>query len=610
MSSVLETFFFMFESDADKLDKGIKDSDKQVDKLQKNLQDTDKTAGMVGSSLLKLATSFGAAIGGMLAFSAVKATILETADAMDSLGDSAAALDLPVEELSAWSMAATMMDGTQEGFIASLNQFNVGLNDVATKGKGRLLPFLKEMGLSMADVKRGAKEPLWALQQMSEKFGQLTRSEAAGLGNKLGLDQGTINLLSQGRRGIEEIIKRQKELGVQTAAQTEAAAKLDEQLKENSATYNALKRDFVTAVLPVVTAALEWLRKVTAWATEHKTAVVAFIGGVATVLTAAYLPAMIRAAAATWALIAPFALVALAVIAFGAALALVIDDLWAYLHGQDSVIGEAVKKWPLLGAAIDAVGGVLVALLETARSVFAFFVDLVTQGPEAAIKNFDASMKTLIADIVDRFPAVGRVFQTVTGVMADAMNFVRGVFDSVTGGMILAIESVIRVWTWLVDKFTAGIALFKGGLGILNNLAGGAARVLGFEIASPAQKPTGATVRGAPGDKVSSSSPVPGRGVEAGRTSPAAFMPPQTREAVAAGQQQITVTNTPLAAQTSSSISNSSSRTVHKTTNVEVGGITVNTQATDGAQVASALNQELGTQMRGAIDQNDDGVLA
>ena len=549
MASVLETFFFLFESDASKLDKGLKDSEKGADRLKDKIDDVDDAANMAGGSLLKMATKVGAAIGSFMAVSAIKAAIHQTAMEIDDLGDAAAALNLPVEELSAWSMAATMSDGTQQGFIASLNAINVGMNSIATKGKGLMLPFLGELGLSLSDVKRAAKDPIWALEQMSDRFSKLSKAEAAGLGSKIGLDQGTINLLAQGRRGLDELIARQKEMGVVTTAQAEAAGKYDEQLKKNAATYADIKRELVVSVLPVVTWFLETLRKGVKWMGDNQGFVVGFFGAIAAVLTALYLPAAIAAAAATWTLIAPFVGLALGVAAFAAILALVADDLYNFMRGNDSVIGEIAKKWPIVGDVIHGVGDTLLALIETVRAFGAFFVDLITLGPQKAIENFAGSIENLVADISSRWPKVGEVFGAVTGTMTDA------------------IDVVVRAWQWLVDKVSAGIELFAKAASVITAIPSIGAKMLGFGVA------------------------------------------PDTRDSVAAGQRHIALANSPIASQTSNSIANSS-RTANRTTTVQTGPITVQTASTDGAGVGRALASSLNDHIKGAIDQHDDGVAA
>lgn len=591
MASILETFFFLFEADAKKLEDGLQKSEKESEDLEKSLKETDKAGDQLGAGMLDLAKKAGFALGSLLAFSTVKATVLEVAGAIDDLGDAAAALDIPVEDFSAWSMAATMSDGSQEAFIGSLNQINAGFTDIATKGKGRLLPFLKEMGLSLDDVEKASKDPLSALLKMSDTFKGLTRAEAAGLGSKLGLDQGTINLLSRGRAGVEELIKKQKELGVVTTAQVEAAGKFDDAMKEWDATIADVKRQFVSEALPTLTTFLKTLQKIVGWMVDHKGLVVTFFTVAATVLTAVYLPAVLSAAAATWALIAPYVAVGLAVAAFAALVALVAEDLYAFQSGQDSAIGELAKKWTWLGTAIHAIGDVLTWLLAISDAVFSSFVALLVGGPQAAIDNFKNKIDFLISDIAEKFPLIGEAMALVFNNMTSNLN------------------AFAAVWDWLVGKIQAGINLFMSGVNALSNLQEGVGRAFGFSFTSPARAIGGALV--APAKALTDVAPtglrVPANQQRAvGLPAPS----PATRAAVADGKAQVSATNTPIASTSSAAIANTGDKTTNKTTTVQIDRVEVNTQATDGDQVASAVSRSLGDQITSAIDQNDNGIAA
>lgn len=551
MSNILETFFFIFDSDATRLDKGLSNSDRQVDKLDKNLKEVDATGGMVGKTMLDLATKVGGVIGSFLAFSALKTETLRIADFADQLNDSAEAIGVNVEALHAWDNAAKLTGGTTGGFIASLKGFNEGINSIAIKGKGLMLPFFEELGLGLADIKAGAKDPIELLSKLSDSFAKLDVNQASAIGSKIGLDQGTINLLRQGRLGLEELIRIQRENGVVTEEQAEAAAKFNDELDSLSFAWEDLKRRLILGVVPALTTVIEATIKVVNWIKENRVAVVTFFGAVAAALVGVYTPAVIAAAAATWALLAPFLAVAIPLAAFAAGLALVTDDLYNFMKGNDSVTGEIAKKWPIVGHLIRNAGDNMawfVALMEATTGLIAdFFTD-----PENAIENFRKKIDMLVKDVTTKWPMAGAVFKFVTNDMSDAIAFLASVWDTFVYGV------------------TKGIELFKQGIAIAKGAHGAIGEFFGAE-------PTDTAKSG--------------------------------RAALARGQGLLSQTNSPIASQSSSAVSNSS-RTSTKTTQVQIDKVEVQTQATDGAAVGQAVSNGLASQIKGAIDQNDDGVAA
>ncbi len=79
---------------------------------------------------------------------------------------------------------------------------------------------------------------------------------------------------------------------------------------------------------------------------------------------------------------------------------------------------------------------------------------------------------------------------------------------------------------------------------------------------------------------------------------------------IARGQQMIgAASSSPLDSQTSSSIQNSTSNT-SKSVSVQVGDLTIQTQATDSGGIARTIGGSLEDQLRAVSDDFDDGVLA
>ena len=106
--TILDSFFFLFESDASKLDKGLAESEKKADGLTKKVGAADIAAGKLGSSLMgSLATLAGAALAAA-SFGTMVAAINEATQAADHLDETAERLGLTTETLSVWGDAVKM----------------------------------------------------------------------------------------------------------------------------------------------------------------------------------------------------------------------------------------------------------------------------------------------------------------------------------------------------------------------------------------------------------------------------------------------------------------------------------------------------------------------
>jgi hypothetical protein len=286
---------------------------------------------------------------------------------------------------------------------------------------------------------------------------------------------------------------------------------------------------------------------------ENKGFVLGFFSIVAAVLIGVYAPAALTAARATWALIAPWALVVAGILLASAAIALIAEDLYQFGQGNDSITGRLAEKWPFLGEAIKGIGKVLAWLISAVQIFAALFVDAFLGGPEYAVNKFYESVSSLVDDISSMFPLVGVAFDVMTGMME------------------AGIKAVISLWEWLTSKIESGGRLFSKAIDAVKGFFSGS-----------------------------------------GMTSPDINQSVNVnRQNIARGGELIRSTNTPLASMTSNSISNRAD-TRSKTTNntVNTGPITVQTQATDGDKVAAELGRSLSSQMRSAIDENDDGVVA
>jgi hypothetical protein len=314
--SILETFYILFKGDNTDLKKSAKESERAVENLSGTLKNTfekvDLQTSKVNKSFYELAKAAAAFVGASAAAYTVFHKTLAASQYAGELGNISKALGVNASELDAWSNAVQRTGGSAAGFQQSLNGI------------------AKHFGVS-------AGIALKTLPQLADAFKRLGNFRAQYYGKLLGIDEATILLLQQGRREVEAVIARQKELGAVTEKDIEIANKYKIANLELSLAFRSLYLSLAQDVVPILTKAYEKLVPVIQYIRDHKDLVIgAFIG--------------IGIAAAV--MLAPFIAANAAIIGVGVAIATVIglfaiayEDIKAYIEGNQSLTGDLLKRW-------------------------------------------------------------------------------------------------------------------------------------------------------------------------------------------------------------------------------------------------------------------------
>lgn len=546
MASVLETFLILFESNADDVRKGAADATQSTDQLESSLASTRAASDQVGASLVAMASQAAGAITALLSLGAITDAIFNAADYADQVGEFSEKLGLNVEEVSAWGDALQVNGGSAEGFRATVEGLSMAFTEFAVKGRSRVSPYFDELGIKMTDAAGKARNVMDVLPELATAFEGLSRQESAALGQKLGLDQGVIMLLQRGRREVEEQVRIQKELGVVTAKQAEVAGEFNDAWDNTTKVFRSLFGVVAASVLPVFTRVLDVIRGAGQFIAKHSDFIVGLMIALGAAITAYALPPLISMAAATLAAFAPFLLVGAAVAVAAAAFALLYDDIMNFIDGNDSLIGQMLNEYPIIGDVIEGIGDVLRGVWDTVSWVFNTMFSLL----QLSVAGWKA-LGGVIGGWVSEFVANSAIIQGVIATLTSVFD----VFGDAAGS----------VWDWISDKVKSFIDVAAKGVELVKAVAGAISR--GLDNAKQAQ------------------------GVG------------QAQEAIAMSA------GSPINA-TTSNVTSNSARVANKTTTVQTGPITVNTQATDGEGVAGALNRTLGDQMRQAAATFDDGVAA
>ena len=334
--SILETFYILFEAKTEKVHEGAEAGERAAKDLERQVKQTDLATDRLGAGFMSMTTAALGAIAAIASVGAIARNVMDTAQQVDDLEEFSEAIGANIEDVDAWGAAAEKAGGSHEAFRDSLQTLSASLAQVDTTGKSRILPFLKELGIEMTDAAGNVRPIMELLPEIAQSFEGMSKQQALGIGKKLGLDVGTIMLLQRGRVAVEDLVRAQKELGSITEEDKEKASALDDAMLDLTRASRGLWLDIGSIALPVASALSEGLQWLIDVVRENKT----FLLSLAGVVMAAYVPAMALAAATTLMATWPMLLAIATVAAVGAALALLVDDIYNFVTGGDSLIGQ------------------------------------------------------------------------------------------------------------------------------------------------------------------------------------------------------------------------------------------------------------------------------
>lgn len=411
--SLLTTFGILFETDAERARREIDGVDQSLEHTEQTANDTTGAFDDLNDeidnstdSFFDLSDGLSKAAAGLVVVTGLFAGITAQALGTDSIGKFSETLGFSVEEVGAWGEAAIRSGGSAEAFRGSLASLSGQLTDISLTGGGAAAETLARLGINAVGAGGKIKSAFEILPELADSFANLSKSQSVAFGQKLGLDQGTILLLQQGRVGVEELVKRQKSLGVATKEDAAAAAEFNDVLADSRQEFQKIFTTAGTTILPLVKAVRKGFEAMSSWIKENETLVTGFFVGVAGAITYTFLPAIVAAASAAIAMALPFVAMAAVVTAVGAAFAILFEDVVAYVNGQQSYIGDLAKKYEWFGDIVDAVIAGVKASFESLQGVFDWLVTLFTS-PNEAIKQLGDNIQSMIDDALNLIPSIG-----------------------------------------------------------------------------------------------------------------------------------------------------------------------------------------------------------
>lgn len=408
---VLDTFVFLLETDNKNALQGMKEAEQGENAVADGANHAHKEmlgmfsgiaekAGITTGSLKELAIATLGIAGAGLSLNAVldhTAEMLAKVRAAETVG-------IGIGQYDALSRTFQALGVDADAFRDSMIDLNESLGEGASDAKSGKAQAFKALGVSLKDNQGNIKSADEALLELSDTMSKMDKQQAIFQIKQLGItDNAVITAMLKGRSELERQIKFQKELGVLSDQDAKKLERFGMAQNELSAIFTRFADVLAVTVVPALDLLIDTTVALISWVQAHKGILVAVLGALAFVAIPAMTSALWSMAAAAWAAITPF----LPLIAAVVGLALVIDDLWNYFNGGESVIGDLVNKFPELGAVLESIKESVMGAWEALKLLFS--------NPGAFMDAFIAELKASWDDIITMTTdAANKVWEAVT----------------------------------------------------------------------------------------------------------------------------------------------------------------------------------------------------
>lgn len=345
MNEILDEFKIILKIDDKPLNDGLR-------KSQSKLKDFAKVAARALSAL------YGA--------KALKDSIQAFNDLSLKVGKANQMLGVSTTFVSGLGGALKRFGGGTDSAVGSLSSLSNALNE-AKWGSGALLDVSKKYGISFQKSNGTLMDSTELLRSLAIQFKRLDKGSQVDIGRILGLDDSTIMLLQGGVKNFDRLIKKQKEFGLVFQKDVKISNAFNESVLDLRDAFSGLMKDFNRLILPLLTKIFSYMSRFIQFLKKHKILLVGFFAGLV-VAMAPLLASFTSLAVRTVVAFAPI----FAVVAVVSAIALVVEDIYGYFNGMDSVTGDLVKKFPLLDSILRVMVAPVIAIKEAFNAIVKF----------------------------------------------------------------------------------------------------------------------------------------------------------------------------------------------------------------------------------------------
>ena len=251
---VIDALLITLGLDSSKFQKGQKDVQDSLkktkegsNKVAKDMEADGKQAAQFFSKLRNEAIAFTAALVGA---NGVKNFVSHIVTGDAALGRFSKNVGMSADRLSAWEMIADRTGGSSDGMANSVKNMASQMQQLKLTGTNGMLPFLIQAGVNIAKFNAESTSMEDRLFMLGDAFKAMPDAKAQFLGGQMGFDEGTINVLKQGRSALQSLLIEQEKLGHSRQGDVDSALALAAAWDKLSQSAISLGRSILTQASP------------------------------------------------------------------------------------------------------------------------------------------------------------------------------------------------------------------------------------------------------------------------------------------------------------------------------------------------------------------------
>jgi len=290
MASVIDTFLVAVGLDVSAYNNGMKSAEGSLKKFGENndaqKKRLDEQSKAMAAGFNKVKQELIGLVAVAMGAKGVKDFFANMVTGQSALGRTAANLNMSARALDAWGAAAESVGGSADGMQSSMQNILAGFKAYSLGENSPVVQALTFLKIRMTEANGEARPMGELLLDIADALKKFPPQDRIRIGRDIGLDNATLNLLSQGKEGVSALVDQMERASGVTDASVAGAQKAQASWALFNRELKGVGQTIFEALVPALGDSNDQLHNFSSWVNQNKDGIGSFFGALAATLGA------------------------------------------------------------------------------------------------------------------------------------------------------------------------------------------------------------------------------------------------------------------------------------------------------------------------------------